>query len=90
MTEHHDETLLEFPCEFPIKAMGPSAAPVEGRVLDIVRAHAPEVDAQAVTSRHSRNGRYVSVTVTLQADSQAQLDAIYRDLNACETVIMTL
>lgn len=88
--EDQHESPLRFPCEFPIKAMGPSAAPVQERVMEIVHAHAPEVTEQDVTRRHSRNGRYVSITVTVNAVSQKQLDMIYRDLNNCEAIIMTL
>jgi putative lipoic acid-binding regulatory protein len=44
----------------------------------------------AVTTRLSRGGRYVSVTVTIEALSQAQLDGIYRDLSGHERVMMAL
>ena len=81
---------LEFPCAFPIKAMGPATGTFDALVLDIVRRHAPDVTEAAVTVRPSSEGKYLAVTVTIQARSRAQLDAIYQDLVACEQVMVAL
>ena len=85
-----DDTLLEFPCEFPIKAMGPAEPDFVLHVLALVREHAPEVGDDSVATSASRRGTYVSVTVNVTASSKAQLDAIYRSLNADRRVVMTL
>lgn len=90
MSTPDDETLLEFPCEFPIKAMGPGEPDFVLHVLSLVREHAPEVTDDSVTTNSSRRGKYVSVTVTVTATSKGQLDAIYRTLNADGKVVMTL
>lgn len=74
------ETLLEFPCEYPIKAMGETSADFEGIVVEIVRRHVSHFAENAVSSRQSSGGKYTSVTVTILATSKAQLDAIYQDL----------
>lgn len=84
------ESLLQFPCDFPIKAMGKDADGFAPSVVELVRRHAPDLRADAIATRPSRDGRYVSVTVTVQAQNQAQLDAIYRDLSSCEAVLMAL
>lgn len=89
MTER-DDTLLEFPCDFPIKAMGPAVPEFQERVLAIVRRHAPELPDDAVETRASRNGRYVSMTFHVHARDKAQLDAIYQDLTGCELVTVAL
>jgi hypothetical protein len=81
-----DETLLEFPCAFPIKAMGRSADGIEAIVVEIIERHVPETAPEAVRSRPSRNGNWVSVTVVIEATSKAQLDAIYQDLSAHEHI----
>ncbi|NOX77146.1 MAG: DUF493 domain-containing protein [Gammaproteobacteria bacterium] len=81
---------MEFPCEFPIKAMGLASETLHVTVLKIVQLHAPEADHAALKSRPSANGKYVSVTVTINAISRAQLDAIYRELTACKQVLMAL
>lgn len=84
------EDLLSFPCTFAIKAMGIAAEDFDGLVAAIVRRHAPNIGEAAVTTRRSRGGKYVSVTVTIMAESRAQLDAIYRDLSGHERVFMAL
>lgn len=83
-------SLLEFPCDFPIKAFGLSHADLEGRVVAIVRRHAPDLGEAAVSSRPSTGGKYTAVTVTVRARSQEQLDAIYQDLSSCPEIAMVL
>lgn len=85
-----EDTLLEFPCTFPIKAMGPADPDFVLHVLALVREHVPDVADDAVTTTSSRRGTYVSVTVTVTATSKAQLDAVYRSLHADDQVVMTL
>lgn len=85
-----EESVIEFPCEFPIKAMGLAGGKLELTVVEIVRRHAPDLGEAAVKSRPSANGKYVSITVTITATSKAQLDAIYMDLTACKQVLMAL
>ncbi len=85
-----DETLLDFPCRFPVKAMGRDTDDFEATVVGIVRRHAPDLSEGAVTLRPSRGGRFVSVTVTITATSRAQLDAIYSDLTDHDQVLMAL
>lgn len=84
------ETLLEFPCQFPIKAMGRAEDDFEALVVTLVRKHAPDLSEAAVRTRDSQGGKYLSVTVTVTATSRDQLDNIYRELTACEQVLMAL
>jgi putative lipoic acid-binding regulatory protein len=84
------ESLLEFPCEFAIKAMGKAEPGFDTLVLELVRRHAPDLHEGAMRSRPSKGGKWVSITITLQAQSKAQLDAIYRDLSAHEKIVMAL
>lgn len=84
------DTLLEFPCHFPIKAMGLSDQHFESLVVSLVRKHAPELGEDAVKTVDSKGGKYLSVTVTVHATSREQLDDIYRELTACEQVLMAL
>lgn len=85
-----EDTLFEFPCDFPIKAMGEADAAFESVVLEIVARHAPDMDHEAVRRRPSRNGRYLAVTVTIRARSKRQVDAIYAELSAHRKVLMAL
>ena len=82
--------LLEFPTQFPIKTMGRDTPEFRAKVLDIVRRHAGEVSDDSVRTAPSREGRFVSITVTIEATSQAQLDAIYGELTADEDVLFSL
>jgi putative lipoic acid-binding regulatory protein len=84
------ETLLEFPCKFPVKAMGRDEGGFEALITDIVLSHAEMYVGESVTTNVSSTGKYLSVTVTVEALSKAQLDRIYQDLTDCEQVLMAL
>ncbi|MBK1724220.1 YbeD family protein [Thiocystis violacea] len=83
-------TLLEFPCRFPIKAMGPAESGLEDVVVEIVERHAPGVDEAAIRVRSSRGGKWIAITIVIEAQSKPQLDAIYRELSAHELVAWAL
>ena len=85
-----DRQLLEFPCRFPIKAMGRDQAGFDELVRDIIAARVCPEHLHDLTVRPSRGGRFISVTVTITASSQDQLDDIYRALTAHERVLMAL
>ena len=85
-----DETLLEFPCDFPIKIMGKESTEFQALARSLVEKHTGPLEDAAVVSSLSRNGTFVSVTVTVVAQSQEQLDDIYRELTANEEVLMAL
>ena len=85
-----NDSVFSFPCDFPIKAMGHASGNFEITVLEIVRRHAPDLTENSFKSRPSSNGKYISVAVTIRAQSRKQLDAIYMDLTACEHVLMAL
>lgn len=84
------ESLLEFPCQFAIKAMGKARDDFDAVVVEIVRRHVEDIREGAVTSRPSKGGNYTAVTVVIEATSRGQLDAIYLDLTACPDVLMAL
>lgn len=75
-----EETLLEFPCQFPVKAMGKHGNELEITVTEIISRHVPEHHRHTVKSKSSKDGNYLSITVTIEATSKKQLDAIYQDL----------
>ena len=84
------ESLLDFPCDFPIKAMGIAGDAFDALVVGIVRNHVPDLKEGAIKTRASRNGKYVSVTVTIEASSQRQIDDLYRELSGHDRVLMVL
>ncbi len=74
------ESLLAFPCDFPIKVMGQTQPGFAQAILGVVLRHAPDFDAATMEMRNSRQGKYLSLTVTVRATSRAQLDDLYREL----------
>ncbi|MBU1236444.1 MAG: DUF493 family protein [Gammaproteobacteria bacterium] len=84
------ETLIEFPCDFPIKVMGKSTDGFAQAIADLVLKHAPDFDAAKMEMRPSKAGNYLSLTCTVRATSQAQLDALYRELSGHPMVKVVL
>ncbi|MBT8079482.1 MAG: DUF493 domain-containing protein [Gammaproteobacteria bacterium] len=84
------DTLLQFPCAFPIKIMGLDEPAFRDLAVALVSQHVRGLADDAVRVSRSSNGKYLSVTVTIEAQSQHQLDAIYRDLTAHEQVKVVL
>lgn len=85
-----EASLLEFPCQFAIKAMGKTNPELNSLVVEIVRRHSPDIRESAVSSRPSKGGNYTAVTVIVDASSRQQLDAIYQDLTDSPHVLMAL
>jgi putative lipoic acid-binding regulatory protein len=88
--ERNNPSLLEFPCRFPVKAMGRQRDGFEELISGIVCNHAELWPGEPVRSTPSKAGRFVSVTAVVEARSQEQLDAIYQDLTDCVEVLMAL
>ena len=83
-------SLLDFPTVFPIKIMGRREGGFTTAVIEIVRRHAPDFAPGTLETRPSREGKYISLTATVNATSQEQLDALYRELCDHPTVVMVL
>ena len=88
--ESGNESLLTFPCVFPLKVVGRREDGFAQTVVDIVRRHAPDFHPDTLEMRPSKNARYLSLTVTLNARSREQLDALYSELSKHPMVIMVL
>lgn len=81
---------LTFPCDLPVKVLGRNDAAFRRTALAIVRRHFETFDERRLAQRTSRADRYLSLTVTVRAESREQVDALYRELNASEAVLMVL
>ena len=81
---------MNFPCIFPIKAMGANEDDFEHLLVAIIQKHASLAAEERITTRLSRGGRFVSITLRINAESQEQLDAIYGELSTHEGVLMLL
>ncbi len=81
---------MNFPCIFPVKVMGANQDDFKSLVVEIIKKHATLAAEEVITGRLSRGGRFLSLTVQIQAENQEQLDAIYRELSARKEVLMML
>jgi len=79
-----------YPCDYQVKAMGRNLPGFDSLVVTLVRRHFGDIREGAVSLRESREGKYVSVSVTVRAKNRAQLDALYADLDAEPRVLLRL
>ena len=84
------ESLLAFPCDFPIKVLGLRQHGFAQAILEVVKQYSPDYDPATVEMRSSREGKYLSLTITVKATSREQLDNLYRDLCDHSMVSMVL
>jgi uncharacterized protein len=85
-----DETLFEFPCEFPIKVMGAATDEFRSLALGIITRHFGPPGGGSIEERPSSGGKYLGITITVRAESKAQLDAAYAELTSCRQVLVAL
>jgi putative lipoic acid-binding regulatory protein len=80
----------EFPSDFPIKVMGRHDSDLRALTQTIVERHAGALPESSVRTRTSADGNFLALTYLVRATSREQLDAIYRELTACKSVLMAL
>lgn len=90
MTDSEPKKLLEFPCSFPIKMMGRADDGFSELAVRLIEQHVGKVAENAVQTSASRNGNFLSVTVTIDAQSQEQLDSIYNELSSHKDILVAL
>ena len=64
------ESLLEFPCDFPLKIMGAAVDGFAQTIAEVVVAHALDFDPSTMEMRPSKAGNYLALTCTIRARSQ--------------------
>ena len=85
-----DDSLIEYPCYFPVKAMGLAEHDIEAIFMEIARVHFPHQEKFDIKRMESKGGKYLSITITLNAHNREQLDATYQALFDHEKILMTL
>ena len=83
-----DESPLKFPADVPVKVFGRNDAEFRAAAVEIIEKHFGK--AYTVTEVASRQAAYVSLTITVRAESRAQIDALYQDFVASAQVLMAL
>jgi len=84
------ESLLEFPCDIPIKVFGRNEPAFRDAVLTVMGRHFESAAPPAMSERLSRSDTYLSITVQVRAETREQIDAAYRDLSAHEQIMLVL
>ena len=84
------ETLIEFPCDFPIKVMGETHAAFTAEIIKAIQTVLPNFDASNLEMRGSSGGKYISLTCTVYVTSKTQLDNVYRALTGHPMVKVAL
>jgi len=85
-----EDSLIEYPSDFPIKVMGRQHPDLAAVLTEVVRRHDPGFDPATVEMRASRGGNYIGLTFTVRATSREQLDALYRALHGHPMVSVVL
>ena len=79
---HPQESLIEFPCRFPIKVMGETHVDFNTEIIKTIQQFETKFDVSKVDLRGSSGGKYTSLTCTCYVESKSQLDNIYRALTS--------
>lgn len=84
------ETLMEFPCAFPLKVFVKPEDDVEQQILDLLEPHVGKLPLSACQRKISRTGKYMALTVNFTATSKPQVDAVFAALGDTPLVVMAM
>lgn len=90
MTKSDEKLGLQFPCQFPLKVMGKNGCSLRQSVEQIVQQHVVSEHQVSITERNSKGARFVSITVTIEAQNRKQLDDLYLAFNSHSDIMMVL
>lgn len=85
-----EESLITYPTDFPIKAMGLTTPDYAETVGSAVREILPSFDPSTIKTEKSKTGKYTSLTLTVHVESREQLDTVYRMLTSHPMVKIVL
>lgn len=85
-----NETLIEFPCDYRLKAMGENTDAFIELVYSVCCKYAPNTPRENIKINNSKGKRFISVNVTFYATCIEQIHGIYGELKQHPEVKMTL
>ena len=88
--EKSRESLIDFPCQFPIKIIGKDCSIFENTVSQIMAKHDQKYSELSVKKNKSKNKNYIALTWVVNVNNQDELDNIYRDLSKDNNVLYVL
>lgn len=86
----HEESLIKYPCDFPIKVMGRVADGFVEAIAMVAQQFDPSFQSESIEQRPSKNGNYLGLTLIIRATSREQLDELYRTLSTHPMVSVVL
>lgn len=86
----HTDSLIEYPCDFPIKVLGLAHQGFAQTVAEVIVRYDHNFNAATIEMRPSSGARYIGLTCTVRATSREQLDALYQELCDHPQVTMVL
>lgn len=86
----HEDLVMEFPCDFPIKIVGRTDEAFHASVCEIACRHDETFTLDSLQHRHSSTGKYQSLTLRIRATSKEHIDTVYQELKSCELVLWAL
>ena len=81
---------MEFPCDFQIKIIGINNDIFTSEVLTIARKYFPDTEDTSIRSQASKQGNYLSITLTVHVHDQITLDSLYMELSKHPDIKMVL
>ena len=84
------DSLMTFPCDFPIKIIGNNHHSFMNEINELVRKHFPNTEDKSIRSQPSKEGNFLAISILLHVLDQATLDALYVDLSKHPEVKMVL
>lgn len=82
MAQDLSESLIEFPCHFPIKIIGEAHQDFIQIIAALISNHIHDFIEKKIESKMSSGGKFISLTCTIYVTSKHQLDSIYKDLSS--------
>jgi len=89
-THAQTDSLIEYPCDFPVKVMGLRVDGFAEAMCQVAQQFDPDFNPTTLEIRPSKAGNYLSVTLTIRATSREQLDNLYRALTGHPMVKVAL
>jgi hypothetical protein len=84
------DSLIEYPCDFPIKVMGLKVDGFVPAICHIARQFDPQWQESSLEKRESKVGKYLGLTLTVRMHNREQLDELYRTLSTHPMVKVVL
>jgi len=84
------ESLIKFPCKFPIKILGRDEVNFYHATESILIEHAQNISKDSMKKNSSKKGNYTALTCVVNVKSQLELDQIYADLSKNNHILYVL